>query len=262
MEIADEVEPPRWAKQMQAGITKGFEDMNGSMKIIIDKMSLLETRIGDLEAKEGLNAQEIHLLKSEANTLKEELQFLRKGLASATDEAKKKNILLFGIPETETSDEERLEMVKSHIYDFTGISRNIDRAYRKGVKAEGKQRPIVATYLSICDRDAVLDAAKHYAEPGSRPTIKPDLCLATREGRHQNWLNKQKGSTHPNPQTTSTGQYHPVHLRPPPVRRQSNQQGLSGHSSGTSQRFNWRNPSAQPPRFTHPNTNGGIPNRK
>jgi len=179
-------------EQMKERIQSNPQETKGLLQQLTDRVTKVEARIGDLEAKDGSHSREVSFLKSELLSAYDVIEKLKKASATITDETRKRNILLMGIPESETTEDERFHMAQSHIQQVTGMEIPIDTTYRVGNRTD-LGRPLVVTLHSMTDRNAILGAAKHNAQPGSRPSIKADLCVETRDRIQRNWEAKQPG---------------------------------------------------------------------
>jgi len=209
--MSKEEDPPAWAKQqteaLLGAMNKNQEEVLARINILSEQITAIDSRVKKLEAKDGSSTKE-------ADRIKSDLRAHTKALVAIDDAGRKRNVLLMGIPETEKSDVELRKLAESHIGEVTGESISIDSTFRRGRWSSDRARPIVAILHSISDRDMVLNIASQYCPPGDRPSVKPDLCPATREEIHRKWEEKQKSGPRPNPQSSiPISQQGPLHHR-------------------------------------------------
>jgi len=196
-EIMDEIKKSHWKME------ENHKETKTHMQLLSDRISNIESRVVTLEATDESQGQEIVRLKSELSNANSAIEIQKKTLAVLSDEVRKGNILIMGIPETEKSENERRSLAESIIHKITGIHIKVDTLYRKGEFSQDKNRPIVVTLFSHSDRNRVLAAAKQNVPTGSRPVIKADLCLETRLALHKKWEEKTGNGTGTGPHGAS-----------------------------------------------------------
>ena len=103
-------------------------------------------------------------------------------------EAKKKNILIFGLPEPSSSDrvsprDKDTQVVDSLIERVAGKKVAFDVRFRIGKKDEGKIRPIVVALRDERDKESILRGSSKLKDSNDwqHVYIRPDLTKAQRE---------------------------------------------------------------------------------
>jgi len=186
-------------------ISKGQEETNANSDGLKTYLTEFNSRLTRVEDQTKTNTDEVSTLKHELTTCHDRINSMSKTQNFIEDELRRTNLIIFGLPEKEKSEAERTHMAEQYITQATGLKVKIDTSTRRGQEKQDANRPIVARLLSLNDRDRVLDTYKLHTTPGSRPTIKPDLCLGTRQFLHYRWEEKQKAQRTQRSHARNTG---------------------------------------------------------
>jgi len=160
-------------------ITKQLEGFHTEVKL---QFSALEQEVCSLRETVDVQAQKIILLTRQNDQL--------------TDEIRRSNLLIHGLPEDERNEKDLEKSILSLLKSNLGFDVQIDAPYRLGkTRTPGKPRPVKVRFPFFSQRSAVLKIRKQFKLPGFKILITEDLTTTTRAERQRKWL--EKNPDHP-----------------------------------------------------------------
>jgi len=153
------------------------------------QISALHSDVSDFKDQMQQQVSELRHTVEQQSVLIEELTKERDKLS---DELRRRNLIIHGLPETEKTQED-LEVLISSILppDLVGIKVQIDAPFRLGKHpVRGKCRPVKVHFPLLSHRLAVFKVRKSVKLPGSNVLVSEDLCPSTRAERKRRWIEK------------------------------------------------------------------------
>ena len=177
------------------------------MKQVYDKISSLESTVGELKRSLEYTQGEVDDLKTEIKTLNKEkeadkttIQDLQNKCKDAgekitnledrcnylEDYSRRNNVHITGIEERPDGEtwEQTAELVQKLLADKLQLTDlTLDRAHRIGQRTDQRARPIVARFYRYADREVVMRNAKMLR--GTQIFFNDDLCPASQEKKRE-----------------------------------------------------------------------------
>ena len=176
-------------------IESGNSQINKTLSGIKQEIVEISKRVDDVESMAAIHEGEVKDLRSEVDTLKiklsEQAKDFEKNLLWKEMHDRKTNLLFYGIQEVPNENSERVvRTLLSNELHFSDSSveniyfKAVHRLPRKpfpGDPTPNAPAPIIASFLSISDRDMVLNASRFLK--GKRMSIRTDLPAKLKKQR-------------------------------------------------------------------------------
>ena len=171
----------------------------------LEKLELLDqinSNVADMKGQLNEVEGRVEVLEDTVATQAAQIQSLTKENSKLLDELRRTNLLIHGMPESET---DLLQSVKSLFETKLGVVAEVDTAYRLGKPLLGKNRPVKVRFTHMSSRSAVFAKRLTLTDATPKILITEDLSLSTREERKEAWEKRQKKPQN-STNTRTTGQ--------------------------------------------------------
>ena len=170
-----------------------LDEINSNVAQIKVQLHMVEEKVESLEGTVASQAAQIASLIKEKDKLQDELR--------------RSNLLVHGLPETETDQKSLQDTITALFQDNLGIVVEIDNPYRLG-KFIGKNRPVKIRFPRLSHRSAVFEKRQTLRNSACKIAITEDLTEATRLERKAAWERRNKST----PNTVGRSSHSHMHL--------------------------------------------------
>ena len=182
---------------LEVYLEKIFKKMDGMKEAMKELGERMEAKMEGIEAKMDELAKKVNDLEKRTSVLEDRVLEMGKDSSNmeakmvkefSEMEAKRNNIVVFGVPEPSSSNGESprdkdVKVIDGILEKIIGEKIAFDLKFRIGQKQDGKVRPIVISMRNIGDKESVLKNANRLRDhqTWSKIYLKPDLTKSQRE---------------------------------------------------------------------------------
>ena len=184
-------------KDVEERLSGQIGDLEVYLEKILKKMDAMKESGARMEAKMDELAKQVNDLEKRTSVLEDRVLEIGKDSSNmeakmvkefSEMEAKRNNIVVFGVPEPSSSNGESprdkdVKVIDGILEKIIGEKIAFNLKFRIGQKQDGKVRPIVISIRNIGDKESVLKNANRLKghQTWSKIYLKPDLTKSQRE---------------------------------------------------------------------------------
>ena len=160
--------------------------------LILPKLDQINSNVADMRGLLNEVEGRVEVLEDTVATQAAQIKSLTRENSKLLDELRRTNLLIHGLPESET---DLLESVKSLFETKLGVKAEVDTVFRLGKPLLAKNRPVKVRFTHMSSRSAVFAKRLTLTDATPKILITEDLSLSTREERKEAWERRQKKTT-------------------------------------------------------------------
>lgn len=162
---------------------------------ILEKQNQMDNRLANLEeslTKIMNQCARVEILERTVEDVKRTVQHQQQRLIDLEDRARRNNVIVFGVPESENETREDIEqkVVKNIFSEKLGVMvSSVERIHRLGQKKQSRDRPVILKLYDFNEKVAIFKNCKKLK--GTKISVSDDYSPETVEKRRLLWKSAQ-----------------------------------------------------------------------